>query len=119
MRLLGHQPQEVTWVLGWWEHFIAGLGSFDDGSTRGTLWGTTVCERLCAAVEAEVDGIACPLRVVVRHIRSGSGRCGWQVLRRSRGARQSPILSVEKMGRCHQFNHSALSRGQTKTASSR
>ena len=62
MGLLSHQPQEVVWILGWSLEFIAGLGAFDDGSTRGTVWRLTLREGLGAAVEAEVDSVATHLR---------------------------------------------------------
>lgn len=103
MRLLGHEPEKVIWILGWLEEVIAGLRlTLDDGSTQGTagtvgtLQGrsTTVCEGLCSAVEAEVEGIGTHVHGVVCCAAREGGH------------------SERKMGR---FLHAR----QTKTASSR
>ena len=86
MRLLGHEPEKVIWILRWLEEIIAGLRlTLEDGSTRGTAGtvgtvqgrSTTVCEGLCTAVEAEVEGIGTHVHCVVCCARGDTRKEKW------------------------------------------
>ena len=107
MGLLGHQPQEVVWILGWPQYLITGLRAFDKRSPGGTLWRLTIREGLSAAVEAEVDGVAA-------HLHRG-GWCG----RACSYCCSALLLKILKVGRQAKHSHGSDRTGRSPNQNSK